>query len=361
MQTAVHQETRALPSATVADLAALRHVLSGASAIDSARVWFPDAAHVDSFLRLHQFDTDNPIDLARLQQLHHEATTYLTEAHRYRLPRAVEQPESIHALFLAAAHEPGRLQRMACMTLKVMSTMQHLAARELVFNLPLSEADLLARLNERVFRTIDDMRAAGVGVEGFATGKKSWDSLVTKLLAKRETLAAQIYDRLRFRIVLRTKVDLVRALIYLTHHLTPFNFVIPGQSQNGLMRIEEASAVCDLPIEVVRKYFGSSEDEPIVRERPPNEFSGSTYRCINFVADIPMRLDDVARTTPPAIVVVQAEIQLVDAETDVQNNHGENAHDLYKKRQRAQVRRRLEGQDGPLESGNGFVEGADEA
>ena len=79
---------------------------------------------------------------------------------------------------------------------------------------------------------------------------------------------------------------------------------------------------------------------------PPNEFSGRTYRAVNLVADIPLRLDDIMPDVTPAIAFAQTEIQLVDEETALANNAGENSHARYKKRQRSRVKLRLEGTGG---------------
>ena len=327
----------------LADLAALRLALTGESPVDTSRVFFGDWQAVDDFLRLHQFDTDNPLDLGRLAKLHQEATIYLTEIHRYHLPRQVERIDTIHDLFLAAALGEGRLQRMACMTLKVMHIIHHLKCREAVFETAISEADLLARLNSKVFRIIDAMRAAGVAVDEFATGKKSRTSQISKLLAKRGTLATHIFDKLRFRIVLHSREDLVLGLIYLMQHLVPFNYVVPDQSQNGLITVDDVVRILDLAPETIAQHWRGASLGSAPPSTPRNEFSGSSYRCVNFVADIPIRIDDVSDIQPPAIAVVQAEIQLMDAAAALANEQGENAHDLYKKRQRANVRRRLEG------------------
>jgi uncharacterized protein (TIGR04552 family) len=75
-----------------------------------------------------------------------------------------------------------------------------------------------------------------------------------------------------------------------------------------------------------------------------NEFSGTGFRNISFIADIPLRIDSVASHATPAITFVQTEIQLVDQETARQNERGDSAHAQYKKRQRARVRSRLESQ-----------------
>ncbi|MEZ4271075.1 MAG: TIGR04552 family protein [Myxococcota bacterium] len=226
----------------LADLAAIRTVLTGEAAVDLAQLWFTDRASVDDFLRLNAFDTDNPLDLSRLRDLHHNATVYLADTHRYRLPRPIERPAEIHDLFLAAAEGSRRLRRFACMTLKVMHILHHIACKELVSGTPISEVDLLERLNKKVFSTIDEMRAAGIAVNEFATGKKTQTSLVTKLLAKPDALATHIFDRLRFRIVLGTRQDVVLALIYLVRHLLPFNYVVSRQSQNGLISLGRCHA-----------------------------------------------------------------------------------------------------------------------
>lgn len=338
-----HGTGETISAQRLADLASLKLVLFGESVIDLPRFWYADRASVDEFLRLAAFDTDNPLDMARLHELHHEATVYLTDVHRYRLPLQIEQPTEIHDLFLAAAvPELSRLQRFACMTLKVMHIMHHISGRELLFNTPISEAQLFDRLNTRVFNIIDRVRASGIGVQEFAAGKKSKTSLATKLLAKRNNLATHIFDKLRFRVVVNSRDELILTLIYLLRHLVPFNYVLPEQSQNSIITTDDLVRVLDLAPEVVNRYWDMpTSPEPVVRP-PLNEFTANSYRCVNFVADIPMRIDDVAPQLSPAIAFVQTEIQLIDHETAKANDRGESSHALYKKRQRGRVRARLE-------------------
>jgi uncharacterized protein (TIGR04552 family) len=325
------------------DLAALKMALFGESVVDLSRVWFNSRESVNAFLRLAAFDTDNPLDMARLHELHHEAVVYLTDVHRYRLPLQIEQPPEIHDLFLAAGSpQLGRVQRFACMTLKVMHIMHHVSGRELLFNTAISEAQLFDRLNNRVFHTIDKMRASGIKVQEFAAGKKSRASLATKLLAKRNNLATHIFDKLRFRVVVGNRDELVMTLLYLLRNLVPFNYVLPEQSQNNIITADDLVRALGLSTQSVQRHWEMMASlTPVVRP-PPNEFTADTYRCINFVADIPMRIDDVAPNSAPAIGFVQTEIQLVDQETAKINERGESSHALYKKRQRARVRSRLE-------------------
>ncbi|MBC7794187.1 MAG: TIGR04552 family protein, partial [Clostridia bacterium] len=217
------------------DLNAVRLALTGESVVDSGRPWFRSRDAVDEFLRLSGFDTDNPLDMARVQEIHEDALAYLTDIHQYRLPIEIEEPAEIHDLFLLASCGPRRLRKAACMTLKVMHIMQHIAGRELASNVAISESELLDRLNAKVFGLIDRMRASKLGVREFAAGKKTRTSLVTKLLAKRDTLATHIFDRLRYRVILESRANIVQALQLMVHELFPFNYVVPEQSQNGII------------------------------------------------------------------------------------------------------------------------------
>lgn len=333
----------------LAEINLLKLVLAGESAIDLPRLWLGDERRVADFLRLHTFDLDSGLDMARLNYLHHEAIVYLTDTHRYRLPIQIEQPQSIYDLFLAASSPTlTRPQRFACMTLKVMHILHHISGRELLFNTAISEAQLFEALGARVFEAIDSMRAQGIGILEFAAGKKSTDSLATKLLAKRDNLATHIFDRLRFRICVATKKDLVRTLVFLLRHLVPFNYVLPEQSLNTILEVQDLAKALDLDEALVQRIFISGGDvhaaTPYERRGRPNAFSAQSYKTINFVADIPLRIDTVAPYAAPAISFVQTEIQLLDAETMRANERGESAHALYKKRQRARVRARLENQ-----------------
>ena len=99
----------------------------------------------------------------------------------------------------------GHRQICACTILKAMHIIHHLDGRELLFMLPMSDQEMFHLVEEKVYRVIGGMLAAGFPITEFVGGRKNKDSLYTKLLSKRETIAAQIYDKLRFRIVTRER------------------------------------------------------------------------------------------------------------------------------------------------------------
>jgi uncharacterized protein (TIGR04552 family) len=325
-------------------------MLLGESILDRPRLWFNTWNGVDHFLRLCQFDTDNPLDIVFLRDLHRAAVEYLADIHEYQVPAEVEQVDEIHDLFLTASRTPGGpAQRLAWMALKVMHILHHVNGQELIYRSAISEEELFDRLSNRVFVVIDRMRAAGVEVTEFSGGKKSRSSVITKLLAKRNTLASHLFDKSRLAIIVKSRQDLVHALLYLANNLFPVNYVVPEQSQNGIVTLDDIGAALSLPATTVWQHWNNDNNHPGAygeRPTPRNEFSGTNYRCINLVVDIPIRIDDIAPGSDPAIAFARAEIQLFDEETVSANEEGDSSHASYKKRQRAWVRARLEGRAG---------------
>jgi uncharacterized protein (TIGR04552 family) len=329
------------------DSSAIRIMLSGESVIDWPRLEFETDAQIETFIRLQEFDLDKEGDREHIGRLLREAFMYLEDVLRYHIPDEVKRVPDVRGLLRYASQRTGlkRHRVYACMTLKVMHILHHLLARELLFNAPLSEAQLGELLSKKIYAGIDRMRASGLPIVEYAGGRKTRHSLVTKLLAKRETIASQIFDKTRFRIVVKNPSDLVHALLFMVHEIFPFNYTIPGQADNSLLDLYRLAEESVMP-EKVKKT--------LLRTRRPaaqgqNEFSGRSYKTINFVVDVPLRLSPYMTTMDPPldvnlgeIVFVLAEIQLMDEETADNNERGENNHARYKARQEQRVRARLE-------------------
>lgn len=324
------------------DVEQVRLVLRGDSVIDWRRMAFRDRAHVDEFLALIGFDADDPDDALRMMDVQRRALTYIETHYDRRMDPAVRRPVDVRDLFLIASR-PGADQQDACMLLKVMHIVHHAAGRELLYKLPVPINELFYRVETRVFQAIDDMKARGIRVTEFAASRKTEDSIFTKLLCKAESLAADVHDRLRFRIITDTLGDLFAALVHLTRTLFPFSYVLPGASRNDLI---DLAATLDAderlrPLAPLLQRVGGKPRTPI------NSFSAAGYRVINFVVDIPVRVDDLIVHVPEhsprkgRVIFLLVEFQLVDRETHRLNDLGDNRHSLYKERQRVQVFNRL--------------------
>lgn len=332
------------------ELERIRLILRGGSVIDWRRMHFLTRDEVDRFLRLVQIDPDNPEDEAWARLILADAVEYLRRTFGYRVTEAVAHPEEIHDLFLFAsgAKEPLRYRRIACVVLKVMHVLQHIEGRDLLFWLSVSEAELCELVTEKVMAVAAEMRDRGLPIVQFSDSIKTRESLITKLIAKKETVAAQVYDKTRFRIVTRSREDILPVLYYLTQRLFPFNFVVPDQTENSLISFKQL--VKDNPhfTQYAKDLHLDLDFEERERRRGANQFSGGTYQVLNFVVDIPLRLD--AYLPPPdqdrrprkgRIGFLLCEFQIVDEETARQNEAGDNAHDRYKKRQKLRVLKRL--------------------
>lgn len=334
---------RAVAELDVGHLEALRLILCGGSVVDWRRLHFGDGAAVDHFLRLNLFDLSDPRDERRLRAILGQAVDYLRTAFGYRVAEGVASPRDVRDLFLLASGvaEPRRYRRIACVVLKCMHVVHHLEARELLFRAPVREADLAELVDRRIMGEARRMVENGFPIVEFHGNVKTRSSLVTKLLAKRETVAAQIFDRMRYRVVTERRDQIASVLHHLEQHLFPFNFVVPGQTQNNLVkfrqvvsqhpRAEALAAELQLPLEL-------EASDP----RKVNEFSGQGYRVLNFVVDLPVRIDAHLPPEDPArVVFALVEFQIMDVATARHNEEGESAHDRYKRRQLKKVLRRL--------------------
>jgi uncharacterized protein (TIGR04552 family) len=346
---AAHGPCRPLEAMGVAELEALRLLLRGGSVIDWRRLNFRAPEEVDAFLRLNLFDREDPRDERRLRAVLAQAVEYLRAEFGYRVAAPVAAPSDLRHLFLLASGvaEPARHRRIACVVLKVMHVIHHLEARELLFRTPIREADLAERVHRRVMAEAARMRAMGMPLVEFVGNVKSRESLVTKLLAKKESVAAQVFDRVRYRVVCERRDQLAGVAWHLTQYLFPFNYGVPGQTRNSLLRFGELlgrhprgdalTAQLQLPVDAEKRSASAHR----------NEFSGESFKMLNFVVDVPVRVDELL---PPddaiadelgRVVFALVEFQLLDAATARSNEAGDSSHDRYKRRQLQRVLRRL--------------------
>jgi uncharacterized protein (TIGR04552 family) len=228
-----------------------------------------------------------------------------------------------------------------------MHIIHHLEARELLYQLPTADEEVFQWVEQKVYRVMAGALANDFPILEFIGGRKNKDSLYTKLLSKPDVSASQIYDKVRFRIVTRASDDIFPVLNYVQRSLVPFNFVIPGQSTNTLLRFSDycqsepelARLVPDLQLPLDLEDGLTAID---------NRFTAPSYRVVHFIADVPVRVPaKVLETAPPQTddlghtIFVQTEFQVIDRETDESNETGDASHKAYKERQKLAVMHRL--------------------
>ena len=339
------EQLQSLDEFTLADLESIRLILRGNSIIDWRHLDFVSEDNARDFLLAQELRLDDAADRTRMEHVKSEAIAYLRRQFEYPIPRPVQTATVPELLMLASGR--GHRAMCACTILKCMHIIHHLDGRELLFLLPMSDQDVFHIVEEKVYRVIGGMLAGGFPIIEFVGGRKNKDSLITKLLSKQETIAAQIFDKLRFRIVTRTRDDVFPVLQYLTKHLFPFNYVVPGQSINSVFGFRSYVENTELSplLGQLQSLSGSGEDYT----PSDNEFSAQSYRIIHFVVDMPVRLpkrilDRVPPSAAPlgSIIFVICEFQIVDRDTDSHNEVGDASHAKYKERQKKAVMRRLQ-------------------
>jgi uncharacterized protein (TIGR04552 family) len=335
---------RPLDQFSLSDLEAVRILLRGDSVIDWHRLNFETDEAISQFLRAQDLDLSHPIDRDRAHAVRDAAISYLRRHFAYPIPKPVASA-SIEELVRLASSQ-GHRQTCACTILKCMHIIHHLDGRELLFMLPLSNQEVFGLVEEKVYRVIGQMLADHHPITEFVGGRKLRDSLYTKLLSKQETIASQVYDKLRFRIVTRDPSSLLPVLRHLTQELFPFNYVIPGQSINSLINFRETcQAVTSL--RRMERHLQAGKDAEFTPS--DNVFSADNYRVVHFVVDVPVRVpDEVLARAPSAarglgrVVFVIVEFQVIDQATEASNELGDASHAKYKERQKKAVMRRLQ-------------------
>lgn len=336
-------ELRKLDDFNLHDVEAMRLILRGGSVIDWHRLDCPTEEQARQLVEDHGLSLDNPEDIAFTEHIKESAIAYLRRHFNFAIPKPVERASVVQLIVMASGK--GHRQLCACSILKTIHIIGHMTGRELLFRLPVSDKDVFHLVEEKIYRVVGTMLSSGFPITEFIGGRKNLDSTYTKLLSKTESTAAALYDKLRFRIVTRTKEDILPILLYLTEHIFPFNYVVPGESTNTLFHFR---AFCEAHphLKGMIANFQGEVDEALVPG--DNSFSADSYRVIHFVADVPVRVPEhIMESAPPGVealgpvVFVLCEFQMLDAETDANNEVGDASHDAYKRRQRMAVYNRL--------------------
>src|SRR3954465_14785025 len=228
----------AMSELTLADIDAVRLLLRGDSVIDWHHLAFSDHAEVDRFLRLNEFDPESDDEMGRLEDIRADAVDYLARAFAMAIPDEIAADLPARDLFLVASSH-GPHQKWACVVLKVMHIIHHINGRGALLTLSVSDEIIFREIELKVMQVVEQLRASGAPLAEWEWSRKPKDSQITKLLAKRSTLAANIYDKLRFRLIVPTRDDLVPMIATLTRQLIPFNYIVPGESVNQLLDLQE--------------------------------------------------------------------------------------------------------------------------
>lgn len=338
---------RTLDSFTLSDVEAASLILLGGSVLDWSRLYLspPD---IETLCRTHCLDFDDPADVALVERIRDEAIAYLTVQFEFPIPGPVRRASLPELLAMASANGNRHRRLCACTLLKAMHVINHFDASEARQALKMTDHELFERAEESIYRTISEMMAERLPVVEFLGGRKQRSSMVTKLLSKDDPLSAQLFDKMRFRVVTASKLDVLPTINYLSRTLFPFNYVLSKESYNTLCPFRTYCEEHPHLAELARQL----DLDTTVAEPPlpaTNAHSSPRYRVVHWVADMPLKLRDFESKfdtdgispVPRPIIYVRAELQILDRRTDRVNERGHASHKQYKARQRSFVSTRL--------------------
>lgn len=364
----VEQLRKSIDELTPQEASIARHVLTGASIVDSLWLHIDSHETIDQFLKINGFDWSSKTDQDRLQSIHSESLGYVESFLQRPLHGTLRKPKDLREIFLVAADdkdsEPMSFEEFppasdlavttqACLLLKVMNIIQHIDGHELLYACHASRRELAQRVDDKIGRELSRLKGSGFPIVFFEGSRKPKESLITKLLCKRGTIASRINDRLRYQIITKEKSDIVSLLVKLFGTVLPFNYLLPGATTNKLL---DPSLLMTSPELVSHKArdmahaIARSVSHLLPHSREEMDFTGESYQNLKFVVDVPVqlspqstRLDEALTQDLGKIVYSLVEITMVDEATHKTNQQGDNAHDLYKKRQKAGAMERMTG------------------
>lgn len=208
--------------------------------------------------------------------------------------------------------------------------------------------------------------------------KKTRESIIIKLLHKKENVAEELFDRIGVRIVTKDKVDVLRVMKFLDeNYIVMLNNIKPSRSMNSLIDLSKLKYEYDevikqdIEIEKMHSKLESLTSKSLI-EKNTNEFnlhSSDEYRAIHFtarqmikylnpfvgpfneirklaqeenskLAEKILNLDTTS-ITKEIRFFYPFEVQICDYDSYVKNTEGEASHLDYKKSQLRSARDRL--------------------
>lgn len=338
---------RPLNKFSLFDLELVRIILRGGSVLDWHRLNLR-RSEIKALLRAHCIDLNSPHDAVFVQRIRDEAVLYLREDMSFPVPKPVREASLTDLLIMAGDRKSRHRQLCACILLKAMHTINHFDAGEARLALAMADQELFHAAERRIYRTLSNMMAEGLPVVEFIGGRKQRSSMVTKLLSK-GTLSAQLFDKMRFRIITSSMADVLPVINYLSRNLFPFNYALSSESYNSLLPF---GLFCQEHPHLRKLAKNLQIDAEVDNRQMPqtdNTHSSPDYRVVHWVADMPLRIPDFADAfitdgvdpVPRPIVYIRTELQILDREAHRFNERGDAAHAKYKDRQRKTVKNRL--------------------
>ncbi|MGZ3658282.1 MAG: TIGR04552 family protein [Bdellovibrionota bacterium] len=209
----------------------------------------------DEFLHKYGYNLENPVESAEVLGNYQEALRFIrkyflkpenADGAALEIPRAFLEMHDARHLFIWAADksiEHTTRARWACAILRVMHAISHLDKDLRHEFFPEIQKQIFDRFYKEI-HTVEGQIWLGnpkdpgsVALDKFLTKpRKTRESLILKLLHKKETLAEDVFDQIGVRFVTRSRMDVVRVLKFLRDRYIVMTMNIrPSRSRNNLI------------------------------------------------------------------------------------------------------------------------------
>lgn len=350
-------------------------VFSQKSFIDINRLNVHDEQTGISYLRNYGYDIINPVMKEKVVAILSEAKkfiqTYLLEDPDGKDPVLVIPPEImcndniIDLLIMASEKEANLSQAWACAILRTAHTITHVENDLSKLFMPGVKRQIFSRFMEHLHQARNGDYFLGpednkIKLKMFEIkNEKTRESLIMKLLHKKENVAADIFDRIGVRIVTYSKLDVILVLKYFSrNHVISFANIKPSRTRNNLINVPrfleaiEEMKSHDLSqwkeedvTEFLERYLQlpveekELETEKIISEN--NIYSSTQYSSVQFTSRQLITIFDPFDKKKTYQFFFPFEIQILDEESFNETRMGRSSHEEYKKNQVAAARKRV--------------------
>lgn len=352
-------------------------MIQGKSSIDLTVMPVYTREEAKEFVASYGFDLDLPEDVAEMEAYFIEAVHFIE--HRFltrsvdwqalgepaipleKIPLSVTANRSVLDLLLLASQPNHPNRAWACALLKVIHTLVYIQNSPLYKHHAQASEAILSRFREVLQPQSDGTillkgrRARQLRLFAFeAKHHKPRESILIKLLCKKENVAENVWDLVGVRLVTFHPAEALLAVDILREQkVLLFPNVIPSRSRNTLLDFEHFQALYQQALAEYKQGTRTLEslqglfetaDYLLPKEGPQNAnpLSSPQYRSLHITCRHLLRAKSGAGQTETRFAFPY-EIQMMDKASYLDSKIGDGAHAQYKQRQLIAARRRVLG------------------
>lgn len=371
---------------------------AGASSIDVKQYLklIKTKEEAESFLLAYGYDLSDPVQAAEIFGNYQEALQFikkyfLKEGNQedgldLTVPMIFYTITDVRDLFLIATRSSKEYSEVdavwAGIVLKVMNTILHLDKDLRHQYFKTIQTQIFDRFYKYIYREdealflVDEQSKVKIPLCEFETkSKKARESIIIKLLHKRENVAEELFDRIGVRFITKSRFDCIRVLHFLHQNdIVMVNNIKPSRTQNTMVNLEKLQVEYkqlikdsianklseDAFLDKANALMLSCYDQPSDNR---NKHTSKDYKAIHFTArqlikyknpfyqsfknlreeikdldcpeEIRQKIMDVdTRSVASELKFFYPfEVQITDEESHQKNTEGEASHQEYKRSQ----------------------------